>query len=77
MTPFKKYGLLENGSIQRLWYDDEEPRHIENIEGYDYLLYDKIELNENGTLKRIGLHIGKIIAQADTIEELEAIKNEI
>ena len=77
MIEHRKYALLENGSIQSLWYDDEEPRMIENIEGYDYLVYDKIDLDENAGIKSMSLCVGKIIQEADTIEELEALKNEI
>ena len=77
MVEHRKYALLENGSIQSLYYDDVEMRHIENIEGYDYLLYDKIDISDNGDIRSIGLFLGKIIQEADTIEELEAIKNEI
>ena len=77
MTEHRKYALLENGSIQNLWYDDEEPRMIENIEGYDYLVYDKIDIRDNGDIRSIGLFLGRIIQEADTIEELEALKNEI
>ena len=77
MIEHRKYALLENGSIQSLWYDEEEPRMIENIEGYDYLVYDKIDLDENARIKCISLCVGKIIQEADTIEELEALKNEI
>ena len=76
MIGHRKYALLENGSIQSLWYDEEEPRMIENIEGEDFLVYDKITLDENTGIKSISLCLGKIIQEADTIEELEALKND-
>ena len=64
----KKYALLDNGNIEPLWYDDVEMRQIEK----GYLIYDKVEFYDNGSLKSISLCKSKIIKEADTIEELEA-----
>lgn len=67
----KKYGLLEDGSIEPLWYDDIEMRDIRNENSEYYLLHDKFSFDDNGNLKRISYCKHKIIKEADNVEELK------
>lgn len=73
----KKYGLLEDGSIEPLWYcnlyalDESEMRDIEEENGKYYLYHDRASFDENGKLTRIAYCKHEIIKEADNVEELK------
>ena len=71
----KKYGLLENGEIEPLYYGDfVEPRYIVEENGKHYLLHDVYKTTDKGLMICYCKH--EIINEADSYEELEVIKNE-
>ena len=75
MLEHKKYALLENNTIEPLYYDNDklEQRRIEK-EGKDFYLYhDKYEF-KGGKLFSISLHKDKIIQESDDIDFLKRFK---
>lgn len=71
----KKYGLLENGDIEPLYYGDYvEPRLIVEEDNEFYLLHDVYKTTDKGLMICFCKH--KIIKESDSYEELEVIKNE-
>ncbi len=67
----RKYGLLEDGTIEPLWYDDKEMRDITKEKGKYYLLHDRFSFDEKGNLRRICYCKHQIIKEADSVEELK------
>lgn len=63
-TNFKKYALLEDGTIEPLYYDNDELRRVEQENGAYYLYHDVFK----GSC--IAYYRHKIIKEADTKEEL-------
>ena len=71
MKRHKKYALLEDDTIEPLYYPNGEPRHIDEEENCLILYRIKIYGARGYTSMTMGL---KIIKEADTKEELEEFK---
>ena len=67
----KKYGLLEDGTIEHLWYDDKEMRDIREEKEKYYLFHDRFIFDEKGNLRRIDYCKHQIIKEADSVEDLK------
>lgn len=80
-----KYALLEDGTVESLYYENGEPREAyQDYDGKYYLVHDRlIRINRtnrrliriNGA-NRIALCYSRIVATADDIKELEVTNEE-
>jgi len=66
----QKYALLEDGTIESLYYENNEPRWIEKEGKYYYLIHDRPIIKDN-KLVAVALCKNRIIKEADNKEELE------
>lgn len=72
----RKYGLLENNTIENLYYSNGEERIIVKEKDSYYLYHDVFQFDKDGKLEKVHLYKHKIVRESDNMNFLKKLQKD-